>query len=177
MTPSNENELRQMLYTGFQLPTPCAVRYPRGVGVGVSVEKEMSCIPIGKAELRRKGHSIALLAFGSMLQPALSVGESLDATVVNMRFVKPLDEKLLRNLAKTHGLLVSLEENVKVGGAGSAVSEFLHQQGIACDVLILGLPDRFIEHGDPNTLLAEVDLDAATILSVIEQRLALSLTF
>lgn len=137
----------------------------------------MSCIPIGKAELRRKGHSIALLAFGSMLQPALSVGESLNATVVNMRFVKPLDEKLLRNLAKTHDLLVSLEENVKVGGAGSAVSEFLHQQGIACDVLILGLPDRFIEHGDPNTLLAEVDLDAATILSAIEQRLALSLTF
>ena len=94
-----------------------------------------------------------------------------------MRFVKPLDEKLLRNLAKTHGLLVSLEENVKVGGAGSAVSEFLHQQGIACDVLILGLPDRFIEHGDPNTLLAQVDLDAATILSAIEQRLAVSLTF
>lgn len=177
MTPSNENELRQMLYTGFQLSTPCAVRYPRGAGIGTLVEQEMSCIPIGKAEICRKGQSIALLAFGSMLHPALTVGESLDATVVNMRFVKPLDEKLLRNLAKTHGLLVSLEENVKVGGAGSAVSEFLHQQGIPCDVLILGLPDRFIEHGDPNTLLAQVDLDAATILSAIEQRLALSLTF
>jgi 1-deoxy-D-xylulose-5-phosphate synthase len=177
MTPSNENELRQMLYTGFQLTTPCAVRYPRGAGIGTLVKRDMSCIPIGKAEICHKGLSIALLAFGSMLRPALTVGESLGATVVNMRFVKPLDEKLLRNLAKTHGLLVSLEENVKVGGAGSAVSEFLHQQGIPCDVLILGLPDRFIEHGDPNTLLAQVDLDAATILSAIEQRLALSLTF
>ena len=177
MTPSNENELRQMLYTGFQLTTPCAVRYPRGAGRGGLVKEEMSCIPLGKAEICRKGHSIALLAFGSMLHPALTVGESLDATVVNMRFVKPLDEKLLRNLAKTHSLLVSLEENVKVGGAGSAVSEFLHQQGIPCDVLILGLPDRFIQHGDPTTLLAQVDLDAATILSAIEQRLALSLTF
>ncbi len=171
MTPSNENELRQMLYTGFQLTTPCAVRYPRGTGRGGLVEKEMSCIPIGKAVVCRKGHAIALLAFGSMLHPALNVGESLDATVVNMRFVKPLDEKLLHNLAKTHGLLVSLEENVKVGGAGSAVSEFLHQQGIPCDVLILGLPDRFIEHGDPNTLLAQADLDTASILSAIEQRL------
>jgi 1-deoxy-D-xylulose-5-phosphate synthase len=177
MTPSSENELRQMLYTGFQLTTPCAVRYPRGAGRGGLVEEEMSCLPLGKAEICRKGHSIALLAFGSMLHPALTVGESLDATVINMRFVKPLDEKLLRNLAKTHGLLVSLEENVKVGGAGSAVSEFLHQQGIPCDVLILGLPDRFIQHGDPTTLLAQVALDAATILSAIEQRLALSLTF
>ncbi|MFZ0219724.1 MAG: 1-deoxy-D-xylulose-5-phosphate synthase [Candidatus Aquirickettsiella sp.] len=172
MTPSNENELRQMLYTGFQLTTPCAVRYPRGTGIGTLVEPKMSLIPLGKAEICRKGQSIALLAFGSMLHTALSVSESLDATVVNMRFVKPLDETLLCHLAKTHGLLVSLEENVKVGGAGSAVSEFLHQQGILCDVLILGLPDRFIEHGDPNSLLAQVDLDAATILSAIEQRLA-----
>lgn len=171
MAPSNENELRQMLYTGFQLTTPCAVRYPRGVGIGATVEQEMSCIPLGKAEIRRKGHTIALLAFGSMVYPSLSVGASLDATVVNMRFVKPLDERLLLNLAKSHSLLVSLEENVKVGGAGSAVSEFLHQQGITCDVLILGLPDRFIEHGDPNTLLSRVALDTAAILSAIKQRL------
>lgn len=170
MTPSNENELRQMLYTGFELTTPCVVRYPRGVGIGVSVEQEMSSIPLGKAEVCRKGHTIALLAFGSMLHPALSVGKSLDATVVNMRFVKPLDEKCLLNLAKTHRLLVSLEENVKVGGAGSAISEFLHQQGVTCDLLILGLPDRFVGHGDPHTLLAQVDLDTATILSAIEQR-------
>lgn len=177
MTPSNENELRQMLFTGFQLTTPCAVRYPRGAGNGELIEQAMSCIPLGKAEIDRRGQSVALLAFGAMLYPARSVGDTLDATVVNMRFVKPLDEKLLRNLAKTHGLLVTLEENVKVGGAGSAVSEFLHQQGIPCDVLILGLPDRFITHGDPNTLLAQADLDATTILSAIEQRLALSLTF
>jgi 1-deoxy-D-xylulose-5-phosphate synthase len=177
MAPSNENELRQMLYTGFQLSTPCAVRYPRGTGRNVLVEKKMSLIPLGKAEICRKGQSVALLAFGSMLYPGLTVGESLDATVINMRFVKPLDEKLLRNLAKTHGLLVTLEENVKVGGAGSAVSEYLHQQGIPCDVLVLGLPDHFIEHGDPSTLLAQAGLDAATILSAIEQRLALSLTF
>ena len=171
MAPSNENELRQMLYTGFQLTTPCAVRYPRGVGIGAIVKQEMSCIPLGKAEICRKGHTIAVLAFGSMLHSALSVGTSLDATVVNMRFIKPLDEKLLINLAKTHSVLVSLEENVKVGGAGSAVSEFLHQQGVACDVLIIGLPDRFVEHGDPNTLLAQVGLDAATILLAIKQRL------
>lgn len=171
MAPSNENELRQMLYTGFQLTTPCAVRYPRGVGIGATVEQEMSCLPLGKAEIRRKGHTIALLAFGSMVHPSLSVGASLDATVVNMRFVKPLDERLLLNLAKSHSLLVSLEENVKVGGAGSAVIEFLHQQGITCDVLILGLPDRFIEHGDPNTLLSRVALDTAAILSAIKQRL------
>lgn len=177
MTPSSENELRQMLYTGFQLATPCAVRYPRGVGKNSLVKKEMECIPLGKAEICRKGLSVALLAFGSMLHPALIAGESLDATVVNMRFVKPLDEKLLRNLAKTHTLLVTIEENVKVGGAGSAVSEFLHRQGIPCDVLILGLPDQFIEHGDPSALLAEAGLDAASILSAIEQRLALSLTF
>ncbi len=177
MTPSNENELRQMLFTGFQLTTPCAVRYPRGLGKGELVEKAMSCIPLGKAEICRKGQSVALLAFGAMLEAAFSVGDRLNATVVNMRFVKPLDEKLLRNLAKTHRLLVTLEENVKVGGAGSAVSEFLHQQGIPCDVLILGLPDRFIKHGKPNSLLAQAGLDIPTILSAIEQRLALSLTF
>lgn len=177
MTPSNENELRQMLFTGFQLTTPCAVRYPRGMGKGELVEQTMSCIPLGKAEISRKGQSVALLAFGAMLDPALSVGNRLNATVVNMRFVKPLDEKLLRNLAKTHGLLVTLEENAKVGGAGSAVSEFLHQQGIPCDVLILGLPDRFIKQGDPNILLGQAGLDIPTILSAIEQRLALSLTF
>ena len=177
MTPSCENELRQMLYTGFQLSTPCAIRYPRGTGPGVLVEKEMSLIPLGKAEICRRGQSIALLAFGSLLHSALAVGESLDATVVNMRFVKPLDEKLLSKLAKTHQLLVTLEENVKQGGAGSAVSQYLHQQGIPCDVFILGFPDSFIEHGDPGTLLSEAGLDTAAILAAVEQRLAQSLTF
>lgn len=177
MTPSHENELRQMLYTGFGLSTPCAIRYPRGVGTGVLVEQKMSLIPLGKAEICRRGQSIALLAFGSLLYSALAVGESLDATVVNMRFVKPLDQKLLSTLAKTHGLLVTLEENVKRGGAGSAVSEYLHQQGIACDVLILGFPDNFIAHGDPDTLRSQVGLDTAAILAAVEQRLAQSLTF
>lgn len=176
MTPSNENELRQMLFTGFQLTTPCAIRYPRGAGKGGHVEPMMSSLPIGKAEICRKGQSVALLAFGSTLHPALSVGDTLDASVINMRFVKPLDEKLLQNLAKTHDLLVTIEENVKVGGAGAAVSEFLHQQNIPCNILILGLPDRFIKHGDPNTLLAEANLDAASILSAIEQRLGYVIT-
>ncbi len=177
MTPSCENELRQMLYTGFQLSTPCTIRYPRGAGPGVLVEKEMSLIPFGKAEICRRGESIALLAFGSLLYSALAVGESLDATVVNMRFVKPLDQKLLSKLAKTHRLLVTLEENVKRGGAGSAVSEYLHQQGIPCDVFILGFPDSFIEHGDPSTLLSQAGLDTAAILAAVEQRLAQSLAF
>ncbi len=177
MTPSHENELRQMLYTGFQLSTPCAIRYPRGTGPGVLVEKAMSLIPLGKAEICRSGKSIALLAFGSLLYSALAVAESLDATVVNMRFVKPLDEKLLSQLAKTHQLLVTLEENVKLGGAGSAVSEYLHQQGIRCDVFILGFADNFIEHGDSGSLLSQAGLDTAAILAAVEQRLALSLTF
>ncbi len=176
MTPSDENELRQMLFTGFQLTTPCAIRYPRGTGKGKQVEQTMSSIPIGKAEICRKGQSVALLAFGSTLHPALSVGNILNASVINMRFVKPLDGKLLRNLAKTHDLLVTLEENVKAGGAGAAVSEFLHQQNILCNILILGLPDRFIKHGDPNTLLAEANLDVASILSAIEQRLRYLIT-
>jgi len=177
MTPSCENELRQMLYTGFQLSTPCAIRYPRGTGPGVLLEKEMSLIPLGKAEICRRGQSIALLAFGSLLYSALAVGESLDATVVNMRFVQPLDEKLLSKLAKTHQLLVTLEENVKQGGAGSAVSQYLHRQGIPCDVFILGFPDSFIEHGDPGTLLSEAGLDTAAILAAVEKRLAQALTF
>ena len=177
MTPSNENELRQMLYTGFHLSTPCAVRYPRGVGVGATIQQEMSLLPLGQAEICRKGQSIALLAFGPLLHPALHIGNQLDATVINMRFVKPLDEKMLSRLAKTHRLLVTLEENVKVGGAGSAVSEFLHQQGIFCDLLILGLPDEFIEHGDPSVLLAQAKLETTALMSLIKQRLALSLTF
>lgn len=175
MIPSNENELRQMLYTGFQLSTPCAIRYPRGAGPGITIEQEMSLLPVGKAAICRTGQSIALLAFGPLLYPALAAGEKLDATVINMRFVKPLDQKLLHNLAKTHSLLVTLEENVKLGGAGSAVSEYLHQQGITCDLLTLGFPDSFIEHGDPNALLAQIGLDVTTILSAIELRRAQSL--
>ncbi len=170
MAPSNENECRQMLYTGFQLTGPCAVRYPRGVGSGVAIEPLMQSLPIGKAEVRRKGQRIALLAFGSMVNPALTAGEMLGATVVNMRFVKPLDENLLIQLAKDHELFVTLEENAIMGGAGSAVAEFLHQQGITTQVLQLGLPDRFIEHGNPKELLMDCHLDVKGILFAIENR-------
>ena len=177
MTPSDENELYQMLSTGFQQSGPCAIRYPRGSGPGVAINKTLSAIPIGKAEVKREGKEIALLAFGSLLQPALTVAEKLDATVINMRFVKPLDTHLLAQLANTHHLFVTLEENVLQGGAGSAVGEYCHQQRLACDVLSLGLPDMFIEHGDPIALLSQVGLDVEGILTAIEQRLAKSVTF
>jgi len=172
MAASNENELRQMLYTGFQYNGPCAVRYPRGTGSGVSVQQEMTAIPLGKAEVKRRGNNIALLAFGSMVTPALKAGEILDATVVNMRFVKPLDEALIKQLAQTHDLLVTIEENAVMGGAGSAVAEYLNSQNIPCQILHLGLPDRFIEHGDSKQLLADCGLDAEGITKAVQERIA-----
>lgn len=172
MAPSDENELYHMLSTGFQHAGPCAVRYPRGVGPGASINKTSATIPIGKAQVKRQGKEVALLAFGSMLAPALDIAEKLDATVVNMRFVKPLDTQLLSELASTHRLLVTLEENVIQGGAGSAVGEYLQQQGFAsCVLLSLGLPDAFVEHGDPLTLLAQMGLDAEGILIAVKRRL------
>jgi 1-deoxy-D-xylulose-5-phosphate synthase len=177
MTPSDENELYQMLYTGFLQPGPCAVRYPRGSGPGVTLEHTMTAIPIGKAEIRRQGHTVALLCFGAMFTPACHVGEKLDATVINMRFVKPLDTYLLHQLAHSYRLLVTLEENVLQGGAGSAVGEYLHQQGLACELLSLGLPDQFIEHGDPSELLSQVGLNGDAIFAAIAQRLAKSSAF
>jgi 1-deoxy-D-xylulose-5-phosphate synthase len=166
MTPSDENECRQMLYTAHQYPGPSAVRYPRGQGVGVQVFDQMTLLPLGKAEVRRTGIDIAILAFGSMLTPALQAGEALNATVVNMRFVKPLDEALLLRLADTHKLLVTVEENVVAGGAGSAVGEFLSAVK-TIPILHLGLPDRFISHGSPEWLLAECGLDGAGIEAAI----------
>lgn len=171
MTPSDENELYQMLYSGFQQSTPCAIRYPRGYGPGVSINKNMSTIPLGKAEIKRNGRHIALLAFGSLLPSALAAAEELNATVINMRFVKPLDVELLTQLASTHSLFVTLEENVIGGGAGSAVGEYCHQQQLGCDLLSLGLPDAFVEHGDPEELLSRFGLDMTGILAAIEQRL------
>lgn len=178
MAASNENELRQMLYTGFQHNGPCAVRYPRGTGPGVIIEKEMQAIPVGKAEVKRRGNNIALLAFGSMVTPALKAGEILDATVVNMRFVKPLDEALIKQLAQTHDLLVTIEENAVMGGAGSAVIEYLTraQHAKSLQVLQLGLPDRFIEHGDTKQLLADCGLDAEGIVQAVQERLTTSQT-
>jgi 1-deoxy-D-xylulose-5-phosphate synthase len=172
MTPSDENECRQMLYTGFTLDTPSAVRYPRGAGPGVAIEKEMRALPVGKAEVRREGRRVALLAFGTLLKAALDAGAELDATVVNMRFVKPLDEQLVAQLARTHALLVTLEEGVVMGGAGSAVAESLAAQGVVVPMLHLGLPDRFVDHGDQYQLLASVGLDKDGILASIRGRLA-----
>jgi len=172
MAPADENECRQMLYTGYLLDTPAAVRYPRGSGAGVPVEKEMRALPVGKAEVRREGRRVAILAFGTVLKPALEAGDELDATVVNMRFVKPLDDALVAQLARSHGLLVTVEDNVVMGGAGSAVAESLAAQGIAAQLLHLGLPDRFIDHGDQNQLLALAGLGKDGILASIRKRLA-----
>ena len=167
MAPADENECRQMLTTGFQLDAPAAVRYPRGAGPGAAVDPALLTLPIGKAEIRREGKRIALLAFGSMLAPALEAGAAFNATVVNMRFVKPLDEELVRGLARTHDLLVTVEENVVAGGAGSAVNECLMAAGLPTRVVNLGLPDRFIEHGDHREQLAQCGLDAAGIRRTI----------
>ncbi len=167
MAPADENECRQMLNTGFQLDAPAAVRYPRGAGPGAAVDPALQPLPVGKAEVRREGKRIALLAFGSMLAPALEAGAAFNATVVNMRFVKPLDEELVRELARTHDLLVTVEENVVAGGAGSAVNECLMAAGLPTRVVNLGLPDRFIEHGDHREQLAQCGLDAAGIRRTI----------
>ncbi|HEX5613120.1 MAG TPA: 1-deoxy-D-xylulose-5-phosphate synthase [Burkholderiales bacterium] len=167
MAPSDENECRQMLYTGFRMDSPAAVRYPRGSGTGVAIEPQMQVLPIGKGEVRREGRRVAFLAFGSMLKPALEAAQTLDATVADMRFVKPLDVELVKRLALSHELLVTVEEHQVMAGAGSAVCEALHALGIEKRVLLLGLPDRFIEHGEPAKLLASVGLDRDGILKSV----------
>jgi 1-deoxy-D-xylulose-5-phosphate synthase len=169
LAPADENECRQMLYTAFMHDGPTAVRYPRGSGPGVTVAKEMQPLPLGRGELRREGRHVGILAFGAMLRPALEAAGELDATVANMRFVKPLDLELLRRLAETHELLVTVEEHQVMGGAGSAVCEALAHMGLERRVLLLGLPDRFIDHGDPAALLASVGLDAAGIAKSIRR--------
>jgi 1-deoxy-D-xylulose-5-phosphate synthase len=170
LAPADENECRQMLYTGFQQNHTVAVRYPRGSGPGVAVQKEMAELPWGKGEIKRSGRRVAILAFGSMAAPALAAGEALDATVVNMRFVKPVDAALVEQLARTHELLVTVEENVIAGGAGAACAEALAAAGLAVPMLHLGLPDRFIDHGDPAKLLSLQGLDAAGIQASITRR-------
>ncbi len=167
MTPSDENECRAMLSTGFMHDGPAAVRYPRGAGPGAAIKPALTTLPIGKAEVRRKGKKIALLAFGAMLQPALAVAEELNATVINMRFVKPLDVNLILQTAATHELLVTLEDNMVMGGAGSAVNECLAEAGVRVPVMNLGLPDRFIEHGTREELLSACGMDAVGILSAV----------
>ncbi|WP_374339773.1 1-deoxy-D-xylulose-5-phosphate synthase [Leeia sp.] len=172
MTPADETECRQLLTTAYQYNGPAAVRYPRGHGPGTPSDGALQALPIGKGEIRRQGEQVAILAFGSMLTPALQAAEALNATVANMRFVKPLDLELVRQLANSHSLLVTVEENAIMGGAGSAVLEALAEHGIACPVLQLGLTDCYIDHGDPALLLSECGLDAAGIQQRIEARLA-----
>ena len=164
MTPSDEDECRKMLTTAIRIDGPSAVRYPRGSGSGITVEKALVDLPVGKGEIRRRGQKIALLAFGSMLSPALAAGEILDATVANMRFVKPIDRQLIIQLAREHSVLVSVEENALIGGAGSEVARVLEEVGSTVQFLRLGLPDRFIDHGDQALLLAELGLDRDGII-------------
>ncbi len=169
MAPSDENECRQMLYTAFRCDGPAAVRYPRGTGTGVAIEQEMRALPIGKGEIRRRGAKIALLAFGTMLAPALQAAEELEATVANMRFVKPVDRELVRELALNHELLVCIEENAIIGGAGAEVARCLEELGLRVRLHRLGLPDRFIDHGDSNILLSQLGLDGPGIAARVRQ--------
>ena len=168
--PADERECRQLLTTAFEQNHPVAVRYPRGSGAGVAPLAGLEGLPFGKGEVRRQGQRIAILAFGTLLYPALQAGEALDATVVNMRWAKPLDEALLREVAESHDALVTLEEGAIQGGAGSAVTEALNAMGVVRPVLQLGLPDKFIEHGDPAKLLALQGLDAQGIEQSVRQR-------
>jgi 1-deoxy-D-xylulose-5-phosphate synthase len=162
MAPADENECRQMLYTAVTLDAPAAVRYPRGQGPGVRIEAEMTALPLGRAEVRREGHSgLLILAFGSMVAPSTALAELHDATLVNMRFVKPLDEELVCRLADSHDRIVTVEENAVAGGAGSAVSECLAAHGIEREVRHIGIPDSFIEHGSREDCLAMAGLDTA----------------
>lgn len=169
MTPADENECRQMLYTAFQLDAPTAVRYPRGTGPGVPIQQEMHTLPLGKGEIRRQGKRIAILAFGSMLAPCIEAGNELDATVANMRFVKPLDNDLVATLADRHELLVTVEENTIMGGAGSAVMESLSVLNKNIKLLQLGLPDSFIDQGDPAQMLSDCGLDKVGIIQSIQK--------
>ena len=171
MAPSDENETRQLLYTGYQFNGPAAVRYPRGTGTGAVIDKTMTALPIGKGLMKREGSKVAILNFGTLLGSALQAGEQLDATVADMRFVKPLDKEMILSLASSHELLVTLEENSIAGGAGSAVSEFLAEQAVVMPILQLGLPDQFIDHANHQQQLEMVGLDAQQILSRIQERL------
>jgi 1-deoxy-D-xylulose-5-phosphate synthase len=170
MAPADENECRRMLSTGYRHPGPAAVRYPRGSGPGVALDTSLDTLPIGKAELRRRGSRVALLAFGALLPAAEKLGEEFGLTVVNMRFVKPLDRELVLELARSHDGLVTLEDNAIEGGAGSAVSELLAAEGRVLPLLQLGLPDRFLEHASREQVLAEAGLDAAGLRTALLQR-------
>jgi len=170
MAPADEAEARQMLTTGHYHQGPAAVRYPRGTGPGVAVGAELSTLPIGKAQVRRQGDRVALLAFGATVPAAEQVGAELGLTVVNMRFIKPLDRELLLRLAREHEGLVTIEDNVVAGGAGSGVSELLNAEGVTVPMLHLGLPDAFQHHASREDLLAEAGIDAAGIRAAVLRR-------
>lgn len=169
--PSDENECRQMLYTAYEYPSPAAIRYPRGTGPGAIVHEAMTALPIGEAVEVRSGKNVAILSFGALLSQAIAAADQLDATVVDMRWVKPLDEKMVSAIAQRHTMIVTLEENAIAGGAGAAVNEFLAAQGLSPSILNLGLPDTFIEHGNQADQLAWTGLDAAAIVESITKRL------
>jgi 1-deoxy-D-xylulose-5-phosphate synthase len=174
MAPADENECRQMLYTASELPGPALVRYPSGPGPAVAVTAQMTALPLGRAQLRREGRSgLALMAFGALVEPAQRVAERLDATLINMRFVKPLDEDLVVSIAKGHRAIVTLEENAIAAGAGSGIAEVLAAEGLQRPLLHLGIPDRFIEHGSREQCLQAAGLDAASILATVERWWAL----
>ena len=174
MAPSDENECRQMLYTGFTLDQPAAVRYPRGIGAGVDVIKHMEAIPVGKAEIKREGKRIAILAYGSVVYECQEVGNIIDATVVNMRFVKPLDEQMIKNICSEHDFIVTVEENVIQGGAGSAINEFIAENNIDINIFNIGLPDRLIPHGSQGDMLEDAGLTKDGIFSFIESHINLT---
>ena len=169
MAPSDENECRQMLSTGYHYQGTAAVRYPRGAGIGATINPSLDTLPIGKAEIVRQGKNVAILAFGSMLAPSLSAAELLDATVVNMRFIKPLDVEMILKMAASHDYLITVEENALMGGAGSAVLEVLQAHKIVMPTICLGLPDTFIDHGVHETMLSACGLDAEGIRATIEK--------
>ena len=174
MAPADENECRQMLYTATTLPGPSAVRYPRGTGPGVALVEEMTALPVGKAQTRREGRSgLAILVFGTLLEPAMKIAERLDATLVNMRWIKPLDEDLVIAVASRHRAIITIEENATIGGAGSAVGELLASEGLLIPFLQLGIPDRFIEHGSRDSCLVAAGLDTAGLTSSIDRWWAL----
>ena len=171
MTPSDENETRQLLYTGYMHKGPAAVRYPRGTGPGAVIDKTMTALPIGRGVIRRTGTNLAILKFGTLLESALEAADKLAATVVDMRFVKPLDKELILQMANSHDCLVTLEENTIAGGAGSAVTELLAEEAVVIPVLQLGLPDKLIDHASHQQQLHFAGLDTDQIINRIQQRL------
>jgi 1-deoxy-D-xylulose-5-phosphate synthase len=170
MAPADENECRQMLYTATTLSSPSAIRYPRGTGTGAAIAAEMTALPVGRAQIRREGRSgLAILAFGALVESARKIAERLDATLVNMRFIKPLDEKLVLAIAGRHRAIITIEENAVMGGAGSAVGELLASAGVQMPLHHIGIPDSFIEHGSRDTCLAAAGLDLAGLTANVDR--------